>query len=84
MTLKQKHELAVNLLDRAAEAMEESSPDPLWLEQYYSLTGAHMIMTEEGWEPGEYRQSYVNEGGEEAILAEINAPKKRRARGRND
>lgn len=66
MTSKQKHELAVDLLDRAAEAMEERSPDPLWLEQYYTLTGAHMIMTEEGWEPGEYRQSYVDEGGEEA------------------
>jgi hypothetical protein len=33
-----------------------------------------MILTEEGWEPGEVKQSVIDEFGADAILDEVNAP----------
>lgn len=44
----------------------------LWRD-YYEFMGEHMILTDEGWEPGEVKQSYLDEIGPDAILDEVNA-----------
>jgi hypothetical protein len=45
----------------------------LWRE-YYEFIGEHMILTDEGWESGEMKQSYLDEYGPKSILNEVNAP----------
>jgi len=52
----------------------------LWRD-YYEWTGEHMILTDESWEPGEVKQSYVEMAEAEGlpmssfIQDEVNAPK---------
>lgn len=51
----------------------------LW-HDYYEFSGSHMILTDEGWETGESKQSYVEMAKEHSqslcdfILDEVNAP----------
>jgi hypothetical protein len=51
----------------------------LWRD-YYEWTGDHMILTDEGWEPGEQKQSYIDQAASEGcdlgdfIQDEVNAP----------
>lgn len=78
MTLKQKYELAMDLLERATNMMEDAMPDAAWGEQYFGLTGEHMLLTEEGWEPGDVKYTY--DEYPDAILLELNAPKTKRRR----
>lgn len=79
MTRREKLELAMDLLFRA-EANEMLAPDQDWYRDYYVLTGSHMILTDEGWCPGDCKQSLIDEylGDGEAvdnvILDEVNAP----------
>lgn len=61
----------MNLLERALPQFEHNAPDAKWFKEYFSLTGEHMILTEEGWEPGGAREVY--QPGE--VLDEVNAPK---------
>lgn len=42
--------------------------------RYYELSGQHMILTDEGWEPGESKASYIANGFADWILDEVNAP----------
>lgn len=44
----------------------------LWRD-YYEFSGLHMILTDEGWEPGEIKQSYLDDDPD-SILDEVNAP----------
>ncbi len=69
MTTEKKLTLAMGLLERAV-ATEMSAPDKTWFQEYFSLTGEHMILTDEGWETGGAREIY--QPGE--VLDEINAP----------
>src|SRR5689334_20267287 len=39
----------------------------LWRD-YYEFTGNHMILTDEGWEDGEVKQSYLDECGPDCII----------------
>jgi hypothetical protein len=39
-----------------------------------TLHSEHMICTEEGWQPGDVKQSIIDDYGPEAILAEVNDP----------
>lgn len=55
---KAKADLMLDLLQRAADNMEDRAPDARWLEEYFGLTGEHMILTDEGWEPGEVKPTY--------------------------
>ena len=68
-------EKAMDLLDRVVSA-ETPAPDPKWFREYFLLTGQHMICTEEGWEDGSAKQSYIdsNDGDASIILDEVNAP----------
>ena len=80
MTIEEKLAKAMDLLDRAAERIADSpAPDERWWLDLFALTGQHMILTDEGWEPGESKQSYLDEWAKEPeysnpILNEVNAP----------
>ena len=52
----------------------EECPNGTWFRRYFLLTGDHMILTDEGWEPGEAKQSYLDAGDADAIQDEINIP----------
>lgn len=49
--------------------------DPNLWRDYYDYSGNHMILTDEGWEPGEAKQSYIDEGHAGEIIDEVNTPK---------
>ena len=73
---------ATKLLDRAAASTEDKpiTGDPGWWRDYYLFTGQHMILTDEGWEDGAAKQSYIDMLKDERytlddlILDEVNAP----------
>lgn len=74
MTAEDKLAKALDLLERAGERFEETPPDAFWWENYFQLTGQHMILTDEGWQDGRQRSEISLEYGEDAILKEVNAP----------
>jgi hypothetical protein len=78
MTLEEKYAKAMELLDRMV-ATEVPVPDHKWCVEYWELTGDHMILTDEGWESGDVKQSYLDEWAKnpewsDPILDEVNAP----------
>jgi hypothetical protein len=60
---------AMGLLERVV-ATEMSAPDKTWFQEYFALTGEHMVLTDEGWIPGSDKSSLPPE----EILVEVNAP----------
>ncbi len=83
--LRAENAKALELLERFVTKNEElPPPDAHWYQEYFELTGdgEHMILTDEGWEPGANKQSYLDEYGTEAIHLygteaihlELNAP----------
>ncbi|HXF12252.1 MAG TPA: hypothetical protein VN517_03805 [Terriglobales bacterium] len=70
----------MTLLDRFVELYGEvplagtmiAPGHQLWRD-YYEFCGDHMIRTDEGWEPGEVKQPYMD-SDPDAILDEVNAP----------
>lgn len=70
MDLQAKYDKAMDLLSRAENRMDAEAPDATWMEEYYVLTGDHMICTEEGWTPGENKPDIHPDD----ILMEVNAP----------
>lgn len=77
--------IAEKLLERIDAQVDDIgridlSNDPTWRADYYKFTGEHMILTEEGWDSGENRESYVQQAAaddaplSDYILMEINAP----------
>ena len=66
--------VAMNLLERATTMFEEQAPDPEWFRDYFELTGEWMVLTDEGWQPGENKGDIIKDYGIDAILDEINAP----------
>lgn len=70
MDLQAKYDKAMDLLSRAENRIDVDAPDASWLEEYYSLTGDHMICTEEGWTPGDIKPEIHSDD----ILMEVNAP----------
>jgi hypothetical protein len=71
--LLERLEEAEKLLTRVGES-EVEAPDPTWTHDYYLFTGQWMLLTDEGWEPGELKAELINEYGADAILDEVNAP----------
>lgn len=65
---------AADLLERAVDIIIEhevgSGDDHEFWRDYFDFTGEHMVLTDEGWEPGEVKQSY----GPDDIHEELNAP----------
>ena len=73
--------IATDLLDRIVACVEDHPiSDTSWWRDYYLFTGQHMILTDEGWEDGSSKQSYLDmeaehpEYAENSILEEVNAP----------
>jgi hypothetical protein len=71
--LYDRYRAAVDLLDRAAVVLEEHPPDVSWLRDFYLLTGDHMILTDEGWQSGDGKNSVIEQFGNDAIYDEVNA-----------
>jgi hypothetical protein len=67
-------EQAMNLLNRAADYCSDNPPDKEWFRDLFLLTGEHMVLTEEGWQPGNNRPMLVAEYGEGHIEDEVNGP----------
>lgn len=71
---------ATSLLERFFDAFGENViSDDLNLNKNYlqwhsRLFGSHWIRTDEGWEPGSAKASYIQYFGEDSILEEIGNP----------
>jgi hypothetical protein len=76
MTPEQRLFATETLLGRAADLLDDvpTQGDPTFWQDFYTHTGQHMICTNEGWEPGEAKQSYIDAGHGAEILFEVNAP----------
>ena len=72
MSKKQRQDKILNLLERAAQFMEEQAPDATWWKEYFQVIGVHMILTEEGWESGESKWAYMQSDPEWKPLDEVN------------
>lgn len=49
-----KFDRCMGLIDHLMEfGFFEQAPDENWFPDYYSLTGDHMVLTEEGWLPAD-------------------------------
>ncbi len=70
---EQKFNRAMTVLEHLGELFEHA-PDPDWWRDFHLLTGQHMILGEEGWEPGECKAAYLAEDPEWEPLDEINIP----------
>jgi hypothetical protein len=71
--LAQRLEKAMNLLGRVQEIEMD---DVTWYRELYELNGEHMVLTEDGWDFGGFKQRYIedNDGDASVILDEVNAP----------
>lgn len=69
-----KLESAMNLLERSAEVFAENPPDAGWFRDYFLLTGEHMILVDESWEPGSSLAEYRKEDAEFQPDDEVNVP----------
>jgi hypothetical protein len=70
-----KFERCMDLMDKLMDfGFFDPAPDENWFRDYYTLTGDHVVLTEEGWIPAD--QNTVEITGEEPmeILDEVNAP----------
>jgi hypothetical protein len=56
LILLNKFCLAMSLVERAAEVFSDNPPDYEWFRDYYLISGEHMILTDEGWEPGNLKE----------------------------
>ena len=72
---------ATDLLERIVSSINDRPVgDTSWWRDFFLFTGQHMILTNEGWESGESRQSYIDMatkdgyGIADLILDEVNAP----------
>lgn len=70
---EQKYNRAMTVLEHLGELFEHA-PDPQWWRDFHLLTGQHMILWEEGWEPGECKAAYLAEDPKWEPLDEINIP----------
>lgn len=74
MTLEEKYNKAMNLLASASEMFEEEPPNESWFYNYFTLTGEHVVRTEEGWQAGSSKQQLIEDFGADYIQEELNAP----------
>lgn len=65
---------AMTALEHLLDMVDEEAPDAEWWPDYYKLTGQHMILTEEGWEPGEHAKYYLESDPKWEPLDEVNQP----------
>ena len=79
-TVNAKLKTALILLGEATEQDDLMAPNTTWFRRYYELSGQHMILTEDGWEHGSSKPTYIEQAKadgvpiNEVILDEVNAP----------
>lgn len=61
-------------LDVACDIFNERAPDAKWFRDYFSLTGDHWVLTEEGWIPAEMNTREATGSDPVEVLDEVNAP----------
>lgn len=66
------HPEALTLLEEAEDmfAGDENVPNETWCRRLYAITGEHMVLTDEGWEPAEV----FDPAALPDIKDEVNAP----------
>lgn len=74
MTMQEKYNLALDLLKRADTFIGDVPPDENWYRDYFTLTGKHMILTEDGWVTPELNKKEVTGEDPQEVLDEVNAP----------
>lgn len=82
LTTPEKQAEAAKLLQEAGTYFVdvEDAPEGDWFKRFFILDGAHMILTEEGWEHGSAKPQMAEDAKEqgfplsEFILDEVNAP----------
>lgn len=73
--LMERHDKALNLLERAAERLTDANPpDETWWRDYFLLNGIHMILGEYGWEPGSAKAEYLKDDPDWQPFDEVCAP----------
>lgn len=75
---------AMSLITRAADYCANHPPDKNWFRDLYLLTGDHMVLTDEGWEPAYVVKMYRNEDPTWEPIDEVNAPAKAEGGALND
>lgn len=74
-TYRDKLDRALQLLPHLTEFLDDAEPpDPDWWRDYFLVTGKHAILSEEGWEPGENKASYLADDPKWKPMDEVNAP----------
>jgi hypothetical protein len=74
---KTVHQTKIDSCLRLLAAIEDFfdwAPDPHWWRDYFILTGAHMVLTEEGWLPAECNTREATGADPMEVLDEVNAP----------
>jgi predicted glycosyl hydrolase (DUF1957 family) len=67
-----KNKALLGLIQRVAEHCSDNLPDKDWFRDLYRVTGEHMILTEDGWQPASEKTGLVAEYGADHILDEVN------------
>ncbi len=76
VVLRAQRLAAMGLLERAEGRLaDDSPPDAIWWRDVFLLTGAHMVLTDEGWQEGGNKAGLIAEYGADVIEDEVNAPK---------
>ena len=53
---------------------DRQAPDKTWWREYFTLSGDHWVLTDEGWVPGEMNTREVCGDEPAEVLDEVNAP----------
>lgn len=69
-------ERAKELLGSLMEFFLEEAPDREWWKDYFTVTGEHMQLTEEGWIPASENTREATGVESLEVLFEVNAPAK--------
>lgn len=69
-----RYEAAMRMVNQLEEWREDHAPDHNWFRDLFLLTGAHLVLTEEGWIPAEANTLDATGFEPMEILDEVNAP----------
>lgn len=70
-----RHLAVLRLLEIVStHVVDEHGPDEDWYRDYFTVTGQHVILTDEGWEPADMKASHLEFDPKWEPLDELNAP----------
>jgi hypothetical protein len=65
---------AMEVLTSLEDIIGDRAPDTEWWGEYFTLTGDHMHLTEEGWIPAEMNTLAATGSEPLEVIGEVNAP----------